>query len=230
MTECLHLDEGSIPDILGRDKGMEPAFKVVPLNNSNLGALANAAKVPTYDRQTLTPGIVHVGVGGFNRSHLAVYLDDLLQRADTRRWGEWGLGLLLGEGRQLHILSAVVASWLYYFRGIDEAGRKISVEDQSAALFASFCEAGARDVRMALSVRVVFGDLADAQPDFVLQVSAKSESSLQFWRSLHDQPRIASGHESMIVTVTGTEQIDRLPSLMCALQSSHERSKGSMNG
>jgi mannitol 2-dehydrogenase len=40
---------------------------------------------------------VHIGVGGFNRSHLAVYLDDLLVRGDSDRWGEFGIGLLPGD-------------------------------------------------------------------------------------------------------------------------------------
>jgi mannitol 2-dehydrogenase len=37
---------------------------------------------------------VHIGAGGFNRSHLAVYLDDLLTRGEPKRWGEFGIGLL----------------------------------------------------------------------------------------------------------------------------------------
>jgi mannitol 2-dehydrogenase len=43
------------------------------------------------------PGIVHIGVGGFNRSHLAAYLDDLLNRGTAECWGEFGVGLLPGD-------------------------------------------------------------------------------------------------------------------------------------
>ncbi|MCX6628271.1 MAG: mannitol dehydrogenase family protein, partial [Candidatus Solibacter sp.] len=50
--------------------------------------------VPQYDRSALVPGIVHIGAGGFNRSHLAVYLDDLLGHSETARWAECGIGLL----------------------------------------------------------------------------------------------------------------------------------------
>ena len=32
---------------------------------------------PKYDRAALQPGFVHIGVGGFHRSHQALYLDDL---------------------------------------------------------------------------------------------------------------------------------------------------------
>jgi mannitol 2-dehydrogenase len=40
-------------------------------------------------------------VGGFNRSHLAVYLDDMLTLGEEKRWGESGVGLLPGD-KQLH--------------------------------------------------------------------------------------------------------------------------------
>jgi mannitol 2-dehydrogenase len=48
--------------------------------------------VPTYDRACLRPGIVHVGVGGFHRAHLAVYVHELASRGSE--WGIVGLGLL----------------------------------------------------------------------------------------------------------------------------------------
>jgi mannitol 2-dehydrogenase len=51
--------------------------------------------VPTYDRARLQPGIVHVGVGGFHRAHLAVYVHELASRGS--RWGIVGLGLLEGD-------------------------------------------------------------------------------------------------------------------------------------
>jgi hypothetical protein len=36
--------------------------------------------VPGYDRRQVTTGIVHIGVGGFHRSHMAMYLDTLMNR------------------------------------------------------------------------------------------------------------------------------------------------------
>jgi mannitol 2-dehydrogenase len=48
--------------------------------------------VPTYERAALEPSIVHVGVGGFHRAHLALYVDELAARGS--RWGIAGLGLL----------------------------------------------------------------------------------------------------------------------------------------
>jgi mannitol 2-dehydrogenase len=51
--------------------------------------------VPTYDRARLQPAIVHVGVGGFHRAHLAVYVHELASRGSG--WGIVGLGLLEGD-------------------------------------------------------------------------------------------------------------------------------------
>lgn len=77
----------------------------------------------------MTPGIVHIGAGGFNRSHLAVFLDDLLaldaqldaQKDETRpRWGEFGVGLLAWD-REIHE-ALVEQDYLY---GVLERGADI---------------------------------------------------------------------------------------------------------
>jgi mannitol 2-dehydrogenase len=48
--------------------------------------------VPGYDRGALQPRIVHVGVGGFHRAHLALYAHQLAAAGGD--WGIVGLGLL----------------------------------------------------------------------------------------------------------------------------------------
>ena len=63
------------------------------LTETTLGGLDQRVAVPTYARGGLSPGIVHIGVGGFHRAHQAVYLDDLLQRG-AREWSICGVGLL----------------------------------------------------------------------------------------------------------------------------------------
>jgi fructuronate reductase len=42
---------------------------------------------PAYDRATLTPGIVHIGIGAFHRAHQAVYTDAAL----AAEFGPWGI-------------------------------------------------------------------------------------------------------------------------------------------
>jgi mannitol 2-dehydrogenase len=56
-------------------------------------------KAPGYDRTALRPGIVHIGVGGFHRSHQAVYLDRLAE-AGACTWGIVGVGVRSGGGRE----------------------------------------------------------------------------------------------------------------------------------
>ena len=70
------------------------AHTPVLLRNSTLSQLPAAVSRPVYDRSRTVPGLVHIGVGGFNRSHLAVYLDDLLTLGTSKPWGEFGVGLL----------------------------------------------------------------------------------------------------------------------------------------
>jgi mannitol 2-dehydrogenase len=71
--------------------------ELVSLRNSSLARLAAKIKRPTYERNGVGSGVVHFGVGAFNRSHLAVYLDDLLCLGEQKRWGESGIGLLEGD-------------------------------------------------------------------------------------------------------------------------------------
>ncbi|MDQ2631324.1 MAG: mannitol dehydrogenase family protein [Actinomycetota bacterium] len=55
--------------------------------------------VPTYDRAALRRGIVHIGVGGFHRSHQAVYLDRLAEAGVSTAWGILGVGVRSGGSR-----------------------------------------------------------------------------------------------------------------------------------
>ena len=67
------------------------------LNNENLSKIATADKkltVPTYPRgNAVKEGIVHVGVGGFHRAHLAVYVDKLMQHHGVMDYAICGVGL-----------------------------------------------------------------------------------------------------------------------------------------
>lgn len=76
------------------------------LNNAALSKLPGAVKVPTYDRNALVQGTVHIGVGGFHRAHQAVYLDDLLGMPSEPRWGECGLGVLPSDDRMRDALKS----------------------------------------------------------------------------------------------------------------------------
>jgi fructuronate reductase len=62
------------------------------LNSSNLPAISSAARIPTYKREQVRPGIVHFGVGNFHRAHQAAYCDDLLCLGE-KDWGITGISM-----------------------------------------------------------------------------------------------------------------------------------------
>jgi len=43
-------------------------------------SLTESPLAPDYDRSAMITGIVHIGVGGFQRAHEAAYLDRLMRR------------------------------------------------------------------------------------------------------------------------------------------------------
>ena len=68
-------------------------------------AAAAGVPVPAYDRSRVAAGIVHVGVGGFARAHLAEYCDRLLA-AGERAWGICGVGTQPGDRGLSEVLLA----------------------------------------------------------------------------------------------------------------------------
>ena len=71
-----------------------------------LPELAKSLPVPTYDRDGLVPGIVHIGVGGFHRSHQAMYVDRLLSDGRGDGYGICGVGVLPSDRRMQEVLDA----------------------------------------------------------------------------------------------------------------------------
>jgi mannitol 2-dehydrogenase len=69
------------------------------LSAASLAQLNAQVARPMYDRTAIQVGIVHFGVGGFHRSHQAVYLDDLMGRGCAPEWGICGVGLLPDDAR-----------------------------------------------------------------------------------------------------------------------------------
>ncbi len=63
------------------------------LNKENLRRFSDSVRIPTYDRNALTPGILHLSVGNFHRGHMAVYLDELFEQGEDLDWAIVGAGL-----------------------------------------------------------------------------------------------------------------------------------------
>lgn len=62
--------------------------------------LGGSVRRPRYDRARTTIGIVHLGVGAFMRSHVAVYCDDAME-AESADWGIAGVSLRRPDVREL---------------------------------------------------------------------------------------------------------------------------------
>lgn len=80
------------------------------LSNATLQEIARTAAVPGYDRSKLISGIVHFGVGNFQRSHQAVYLDDLFSLGDGHEFALIGAGVRAADEEMRQKL--MVQDWL----------------------------------------------------------------------------------------------------------------------
>ena len=64
------------------------------LSLTTVRSLRADVMTPRYQRSSLTPGIVHFGVGNFHRAHLAVYLDELFNMGLNHDWAIIGAGVM----------------------------------------------------------------------------------------------------------------------------------------
>ena len=76
-----------------------------PLNARTLKYWTSRVPVPAYDRTLVTPGVVHIGVGGFHRAHQAMYHDRLLSEG-ALDWGICGVGVMAADRRMKQVLDA----------------------------------------------------------------------------------------------------------------------------
>ena len=72
---------------------------------ATLPQLAGRVSVPTYDRAAMTAAMVHLGVGGFHRSHQASYLDRLMESGRDLDWALRGVGVLARDRRIVDALN-----------------------------------------------------------------------------------------------------------------------------
>ena len=85
---------------------MTSTTTAIPLSPENLAEIGRRVPVPAYDRSQVTPGIVHLGVGGFHRAHQAMYLDRLMNDGKALDWGIRGVGVLPHDARMKEVLDA----------------------------------------------------------------------------------------------------------------------------
>ncbi|WP_233491374.1 mannitol dehydrogenase family protein [Blastococcus sp. TBT05-19] len=75
--------------------------------------------MPSYDRSRVRVGIVHLGVGGFHRSHQAMYLDRLMEQGEALDWGICGVGVLPVDRRMAEVMAAQDCLWTLVVRHPD---------------------------------------------------------------------------------------------------------------
>jgi mannitol-1-phosphate/altronate dehydrogenase len=72
----------------------------VELSRIALALLRPPVQLPGFDPAFVTGGIVHLGLGGFHRAHMARYTHNLMaKRADMLGWGIIGAGLMPADRR-----------------------------------------------------------------------------------------------------------------------------------
>src|SRR5262249_58914482 len=77
-----------------------------PLNSRTPPSWKGRVPVPAYDRDLVTPGVVHVGVGGFHRAHQAMYHDRMMNDGMALDWGICGVGVLAADRKMQQALDA----------------------------------------------------------------------------------------------------------------------------
>ncbi|MCE2476123.1 MAG: mannitol dehydrogenase family protein [Alphaproteobacteria bacterium] len=84
--------------------------KPVELSLANLDRLPGTVTGPRYDRASLSPGILHIGVGNFHRSHQTVYMDRLFEQGLDLDWAIVGAGIKPFDAERRRLLAA--QDWL----------------------------------------------------------------------------------------------------------------------
>jgi mannitol 2-dehydrogenase len=69
----------------------------LPLNLTTLQNIPSTVQRPSYRREALRAGILHIGVGNFHRAHQGVYLDDLFNKGRDLDWAVLGAGVQPGD-------------------------------------------------------------------------------------------------------------------------------------
>ncbi|HKJ86397.1 MAG TPA: mannitol dehydrogenase family protein, partial [Spirochaetia bacterium] len=122
------------------------------LDADTLPTLADRIAIPTYDRTALEPRILHVGVGGFHRAHMAGYTDELLAAGGTT-WSIHGAGITAADERMAEALNPQDGLYTLVARGPESEDARVvgSITDyfHAAPRSSEFCgEVAAADYRI----------------------------------------------------------------------------------
>lgn len=99
--------------------------ELTPLRLANLGRMPAGVSVPRYARASLTPGMVHIGLGNFHRAHQAWYTHRLMQEGLAQDWAIIGAGVRPGDAAMRDRLLA--QDGLTTLIQLDPAGRSAEI-------------------------------------------------------------------------------------------------------
>ncbi len=86
---------------------LEKMKNPIKLCQENLKLIPENITVPAYDRSKITASIVHIGVGGFHRSHQAYYAERLIAEYGINDCGICGIGLLPHDQKMYEIMKLI---------------------------------------------------------------------------------------------------------------------------
>jgi mannitol 2-dehydrogenase len=95
------------------------------LSLDTLADLPQDVRTPQYDRDALSAGIVHIGLGNFHRAHQAWYLHRLMDAGEAFDWAILGAGVRAGDAAQRDRLLA--QDFLTTLIELDPSGKSAEV-------------------------------------------------------------------------------------------------------
>ena len=130
--------------------------------------------MPHYDRDALQQRILHLGVGGFHRAHLALYVDELAEGGGD--WAIRGIGMLENDRRMADVLDSQDHLYTLIERDSNESRPRIvgSLVDYVLAVGdeAAFAEQVAAPEVAILSLTITEGGYSLAKPNPTIEAIA----------------------------------------------------------
>lgn len=133
--------------------------ELIPLSLARLHRIPKAIRTPSYGRDQLSAGIVHIGLGNFHRAHQAWYLHRLFEAGLCHDWAIIGAGVRPADKVQRERLEA--QDWLTTLIELDPKGKSaevigsmidyLPVEEDNASLVARMAEPDIRIVSLTVT-------------------------------------------------------------------------------
>jgi len=147
---------------------------MIRLSTSRLIDVDPAVARPTYDRASITPGIVHIGCGNFHRAHQAWYLEQLFRKGMCTDWGIIGAGVRQHDAEMRKKLEA--QDWMTTLIQLSPEGKRAEiigsiigyapVQEGNAPLIEAMSDPRTRIVSLTVTEGGYFTDPATGAFDF----------------------------------------------------------------